>query len=106
MIASYTTTDGSDEEFESNLAKLMNEAFDAMIPSQTTFKKRLPAYWWTDVVCLIRKDCLKARRKVQQCRGKPYFQNLPDSFITLNKAVKNSKKDLLLTSLGVLQSRP
>lgn len=71
---------------------------DATMPRKLYRPGRKAAYWWTDEIALLRRDCIRHRRKMYRARqrGNPNAQALTVTFKTarktLTKAIKDSKK--------------
>lgn len=74
------------------LNKLAAECCDATMPRRAAWTARRPAYWWTDEIDDLRKECLKTSRQHQRQRqSTEAHQRYREARKNLRLAIKNSK---------------
>lgn len=86
---------GSANEGALQLTSAVTLACDAAMARRKTGRQRASCHWWNEEIAVLRRECLKARRKVQRSRGRPNFHQLRTDFEEarrmLQKAIKHSK---------------
>ncbi|KAG8239759.1 hypothetical protein J437_LFUL010607 [Ladona fulva] len=65
---SQTVKRREDAEDVSSTMKILKCACDSSMPIIKRFTNRKSAYWWTEEIAELRRNCLKLRRKAQRAR--------------------------------------
>ncbi|CAD6216895.1 GSCOCG00012895001-RA-CDS, partial [Cotesia congregata] len=89
-------TAGCAEDQTKELMKRVTEACDASMPRKRGINRRPVVHWWNDHISVLRKECLRKRRKSQRGFRRPNFAELVAEYKKarreLNKAIKDSKR--------------
>ncbi|KAG8233230.1 hypothetical protein J437_LFUL012435 [Ladona fulva] len=83
------------EDVVSSTMKILKCACDSFMPIIKRFINRKSAYWWTEEIAELRRNCLKLRRKAQRARrgakGIDYSSEHKSARKELRIAIKRSK---------------
>jgi len=90
--------------------ELMKRACEAAIPRKKKWNGRRPAYWWTEKIADLRRQCLKHRRIYQRARGKPEARQKHVEYQVARKkmrdTIKESKKQCWVSLCEEVNSDP
>lgn len=95
ILNDHQLISGTANEQALQLTAIITSACDAAMARRKAGRQGSPCYWWNDEIAVLRRECLKARRKVQRSRGRPNFLQLRMEFQEarriLQRAIKRSK---------------
>ena len=72
--------------------KLIHRACSASMKRRKPRNNRQPAYWWTPEIALLRKECLRSRRKAQRAKGRNETDILAARYKAARKDLRNAIK--------------
>ena len=79
------------------LACILREACDISMPRKYEQNHRQAAYWWTEEIAELRRNCNQARRLLQRARGRENFESLNERYKEVRRELKfkirNSKSE-------------
>ncbi|GBP06853.1 Retrovirus-related Pol polyprotein from type-1 retrotransposable element R1 [Eumeta japonica] len=87
---------GCVEEMTKDLMKRVTQACEACMPRKRSINQRPSVHWWSDHISVLRKECLRKRRRSQRGYRRSNSAEIVAEYKKarrcLNKAIKDSKR--------------